>query len=107
MFGMAVFGLVSRDIDGVVPAVLDEIHGRTACVVFGTMLCPLLLMARGHPQVERRAYHAHRNRLDYDWRRNDDARLREGTNVDPTIESRLANLDRDTNVGCHGGSTGQ
>src|SRR5689334_8881950 len=107
MFRTAVLGLVRRGIDGVVPTVLDEIHGRATGVVLSTMLCPFLLMARGDTQVERCAHHTQGYRLDHYGRRNDDARLGECADVDPTIKSRFANRNRDSNVSCHGGNTCQ
>ena len=70
-------------------------------------------MTRRHMQVERLAYHGHR--LDHDRLRVDQLRRRRIADVNTTIETGLADTDRDTDVGgecrngcqCHGGCGGR
>jgi hypothetical protein len=53
---------VLRDIDLVVPALRNEVHGSAARVVFAAMFRPVLLVSRGDVEIERlRRRDAHYN----------------------------------------------
>ncbi|MFD2271909.1 hypothetical protein ACFS07_14010 [Undibacterium arcticum] len=65
---------VARNVDVVIPTILDEIDPLTAGIVSIAILAPVLGMARRHMQVERWACHSHRLdddrlRVDQLWRR--------------------------------------
>ena len=71
------------------PLFLHEIHRLAAGVVAGTVLAPVLLMARRHVKVDRLALHQHRGRCNDHRLRVDEHRLRVVANVDTAINPRL------------------
>ena len=85
-----------------VPVVSYEIDRPAAGVVFTAVLRPMLLVSHGHAQVQRGtgvmgvAFNDYRCWIDHLWR------LRNVANVDLTVVARLANADRDADIGSMG-----
>jgi hypothetical protein len=99
--------LITRDILAVIPVIMHKEDPLAAGIVFSAMLAPMLGVAGGYAQIDRRSVHPHplndyRLRVDHLW-------LRKIANIKLTIKSRLAYAERDTNIGskyrsCKGGS---
>ena len=89
--------LVTRYILMVVPAVPHKIDLLATGVVFTTMLAPFFGMTWWYTQIDRLSVHRialdyHRSAIDYLW-------LRIIANIKSTIETRLAYIDGDANIG--------
>ena len=91
--------LVVRNVNVVVPRVLDEVDRLTASIVLAAMLAPVSRMAGRHPQVDRLSDDAGRQRLDHDRLRVDEARRWQRADVDAPVEPRLTDADGNASEG--------
>src|SRR5712692_5158340 len=94
---VAVVFLVVRNVHLVVPVVLNEVDRLAAGVVLAAMLAPVFLVPRRHMQIDWLSYHL--DPLDHNRLRKDQSRRRSVADVDATIEARLADADRNADVG--------
>ena len=81
----------------VVPVVLYKIDALTAGIIVAAILAPIFSMAWWYPQINGRT--AHRYLLDDHRLTIQNLGLWVTTNIKPTIEAWLTNVDRNTNVG--------
>src|SRR3546814_16169209 len=103
---VAVTFAIVRRIDIAVPAVLHEIHRPTAGMISPAVASPVLFMSRWYAQVDRRG--AHCDVLDDHGLRVNQPGLRRIANVEPTVETGFADIDRrseERRVGKEGVST--
>ena len=84
---------ISRHILIVVPVMVNEVDRATAGVVFATMLAPVLLMAGRHVKIDRSNVAVLGDGLDHDRARVDNSRRRYVSDIDLTIEPRLADAN--------------
>ena len=99
-------GTLTRDVDLVVPALLDEVDAFAAGVVLAAVLLPVLGVAGRDAQVDRRTLHRNGDRrgLHDDRLLVHHLRGRPVADLDPAINTRLADGDRDSDVGGAGGA---
>lgn len=96
--------VIARHIFIPVPVVPDKIHGPAARLVLSAMLLPMLFVAGRHMQIDRLAdvmdmpFDDDRLRIDHLW-------LRDIADVDATVETRFADIDRYTDIGGHRGGS--
>src|ERR1700690_2212792 len=99
--------LVTRNVLVVVPVVLHKEDPLAAGVVLAAVLAPVFGMARRHAQINRRTVGRHP--LYGDRLRIKHLRLGVAADVEAAIEARLADAERQANVGseCRNGSGGR
>lgn len=85
--------LVARGVFLLIPVVLHEEDPFAAGAVAMAMLSPMPGMAGRNAQIERRA--ADRRAMDHHGLRKKQRRRREAADVEPAVETRLANIDGD------------
>ena len=89
--------LITRNILALIPGIMDKEDLLTAGVVFTAMLAPIFGMSRRYAQIDRGTPYPYplndsRLRVDHLW-------LRVTANVKSAIKTRLADTQRDTNIG--------
>jgi len=89
---------VVRHVGIAIPVVPHEVDRLAAGVVLSAMLAPVPLMAWRHMQVQRLAHFAARRPLDDHRALVDQLRLGKAANVQASIETGFANVDRDAQV---------
>src|SRR5438093_12962556 len=89
---------VMGNIDVVVPTLLDEIDRLAARVVSGAVFGPVLCMSRRDVQIDRKGRYMRRPGLDDDRLRVDELRWRKTADFDETVETGLADANRNTDV---------
>ena len=89
---------VTGGIFAVVPVVPHEVDPFATGIVFTAVLAPVFGMAGRYAQINRRAIAVYA--LDHHWLLIHHLWLRITTEVDPTIEARLTNADRNAYIGC-------
>ena len=97
---VSVSRLIFRYIDVVIPSILHEIDGPATGIVLMTMLTPVLCVSRRNMHIDwgRYVYSCRYVGDDYGlWI--DDCWRREGSDIDPAIETRLTNTNRDADIG--------
>ncbi len=92
--------LIIRHVDVTIPPVANEINGTAASVVFVAVLAPMFLMTGRHMHIDGLIDNANWRGLNYDWLRVYDFRPGSVTDVNSAVETRLADTDRNTDVGC-------
>jgi len=104
---VTMFFLITRDILALVPVVMHKKDAFAAGIVFAAVLFPIFGMARRYAQIDRGTDNLHpfndyRLTVEHPW-------LRVVSDVNPAIETGLADADRDANVGsqCRGGNCGR
>jgi len=90
---------VMRHIDIVVPFVAHEIDRSSASIIFLTVLAPVLLMPRRYVQINRLFDNVTWHGLNHDGLWVNELRLRSVSNVNAPIKARLADTDRNTDIG--------
>ena len=89
---------VPRDVFVVVPVIAHEIDRPSACVVFGAMLVPVLLMSGRNMQINRLRRYILRGSRDHDRLRENDRRAWDIADIDLTVEARLADRNGDAYI---------
>ncbi len=92
--------LIIRHVDVTIPPVANEIDGTAASVVFVAVLAPMFLMTGRHMHIDGLIDNADWRGLNHDWLRVYDFRPGSVTDVNSAVETRLADTDRNTDVGC-------
>ncbi len=90
--------VVARGVFPLVPIVIDEEDGSSACIVLRAMPAPVSFVSRRNVQVDRLGRHRDGRRLDHDGLRIDHLGWRLITDVDLPIQSGLIEADRDADV---------
>src|SRR5574340_561188 len=90
--------LVAGNIDFVVPLIAHKIDRPPAGVILGTVPAPIFSVPGGYVQVNRGLDHAGRWRLDHNRSPINDLRLREVTDIDTAVKTRLTDADRYTDI---------
>ena len=88
---------IAGNVLAVVPVIPDEIDALATGAVFRAVLGPMLGMARRNAQINGRS--GYRNRRDDHRTGIDQYRRGIASDVDTTIEARLADIDRNAHVG--------
>ena len=89
--------LITWDIFALVPIVFDKIDWFATGVILAAVLVPVFDMPRGNAQIDRRP--AGRDALNVTRAVIDQLRRRETADVDPTIETGLADRHRNADIG--------
>src|SRR4029077_1684240 len=87
---------IVRNVRVGVPVVLHEVDRLSAGVVLAAMVAPIPLIARANVQIDRRRQHAAGNAYTHDGRAIDEARRRRVAEIHASVESGIAQADRDS-----------
>jgi hypothetical protein len=101
---LAMVRLVLRHIYVIIPSVFYEIDGAAACIIFGAMLAPLLLVTGRHVHIDWLINDTGGCGLYHDGSCINDFRLGEIPDINSTIKAGLANTDRNTDISCMRGN---
>lgn len=105
IMGVAMPLAITRRIFVSVPVVPHKIHGPSACLVLIAVFGPVFFMTRRHAKVNGLRIHVMHLSLNDDRLRVNYLRSREIPDIDLTVKAWLADVDRYSHIGCHGGGT--